>query len=401
MKSTSLVTGLFKALFNINYLKTVLQSENYRVLKRNLRSIGSGYIEFDEQKYKTFFEENSGKKVLLVSHELSVTGAPNVLLNIAKHFKETNIAPFVITLKEGPMRKNFEALEIPVLLFNITNYNKSQLLPFVEKFDFAIANTVMSYDFVKLFENVIPTVWWLHETNFHQTIFKRGYSFVTSILNNAKNISVGTNYVKNDIIQYNKNIKKLTYFIEEFDAYPKEKSDKINFSIIGSIDKRKAQDIFIEAIIAMPEEYRKKAIFNIVGRGDSFMEKLKDKAQGIDEIIWHGLISSKEAYRQLLSNADVLVCVSRDDPDPVVVTEACMIGVPCIVTKSVGQSEYIKDGENGFVIDTENVEQLKNLMMKIIDNPQMLENISKKTKSVYEENYTKAIFEKRLNEIIS
>ena len=38
------------------------------------------------------------------------------------------------------------------------------------------------------------------------------------------------------------------------------------FSIFGTVEERKGQDIFLKAVLSLPDEYRKKAIFNIIGK---------------------------------------------------------------------------------------------------------------------------------------
>ena len=51
---------------------------------------------------------------------------------------------------------------------------------------------------------------------------------------------------------------------------------------------------------------------------------------------------------KLYKNTDVLLCTSRDDPMPVVVSEAMSLEIPTLVTSQVEQYSYIEDYINGF-----------------------------------------------------
>jgi glycosyltransferase involved in cell wall biosynthesis len=44
-----------------------------------------------------------------------------------------------------------------------------------------------------------------------------------------------------------------------------------------------------------------------------------------------------------------LICASRDDPMPVVVTEAMMFSKVCICSENTGSANIIQDGNSGFV----------------------------------------------------
>lgn len=397
-KTKQLFTGVFKSFCNFNYLKILFQSASPKELKRNIRTIAVDNVEFDIEPYKEFLSSNS-KKVLLVSQELSWTGAPMALLNLAKHLQKKDNEVFIFSLIDGPLRSEFENINIPVKVFNFFNYNKLQVLPFIKQFDFAIANTCISYEFVKFFEDEIPLIWWIHEAKTLESYVKKNKNF-RKTLKKAKNIYVGTTYTKSFIEKYNSNVSQLTYFLDEFDRYDFEKTSKMNFSIIASIDERKAQDVVIDAIFQLPQVYLDKVEFNFIGIGATFYQKLKEKTKNTKEIKWHGLIKNKEEYRQKLSQTDVLICVSRDDPDPIVVTEACMLGIPCIVSKNVGQCEYINDFENGFIVETENSSALAETIKKIVDNRDLLDKIGENAKEIYQKNYTKEIFDKRLTSIL-
>ena len=52
-----------------------------------------------------------------------------------------------------------------------------------------------------------------------------------------------------------------------------------------------------------------------------------------------------------------------------------MLGIPCILSKNVGTSKYIQEGKNGFIIDNQKPDQLLQLLCKIIDHRERLDNM--------------------------
>lgn len=106
-------------------------------------------------------------------------------------------------------------------------------------------------------------------------------------------------------------------------------------------------------------------------------------------------MSQKElarAYRDI----DVLACPSRDDPMPIVVTQALMYGKTCMVSKHVGQMEFIESGVNGFIFETE--EELAGQMAWVVDHKEKLYEIGKRGRRIYEQNFSEEIMEKKLAE---
>ncbi|MDD3237531.1 MAG: glycosyltransferase family 4 protein [Candidatus Gastranaerophilales bacterium] len=402
-KNKLLLIGFAKVLFAPKYLPLIFSSKCYYEFKLNLRSIANGSLFFNSNDYSDFFQKNiAKKKVLLVSHELSFTGAPNVLYSAALHLKNNGYAPFVFTLKDGPMREKFESIGIPVHYINICKFNKDDVLPFVKQFDFSISNTIVSYEFVNQFDNDIKNIWWIHEATMLAPFVKARSKFLPKLLQNANIVCCGPYYVKENIQKFRKKeVRQLNYYRDEFSKMSRtENFDKIVFAIMGSVEPRKAQDIAIKAFISMPENYKNKSVLNIVGRGDHFMLKLKEKTKVVENIIWKGIIKDTNLYRQELSNTDVMVSVSRDDPDPVVVTEAGMIGVPSIISDKVGQKAYINNGENGFIVPVEDVDALKNVMMNLIDNPDKIKSVGTNARSIWEDNYSEKVFSLSLHKIL-
>ena len=81
-----------------------------------------------------------------------------------------------------------------------------------------------------------------------------------------------------------------------------------------------------------------------------------------------------------VKNADYLVLMSDRETSGLVITEAKIIGTPCIVSNFEAAYEQITDGENGFIIDKNNVEEFRSRLLEIIQSKKKLKENLKKSK---------------------
>lgn len=81
-------------------------------------------------------------------------------------------------------------------------------------------------------------------------------------------------------------------------------------------------------------------------------------------IHWLGRKSVRETA-EILSSAWCLALPTRADTSPNVVKEARVIGLPVITSPHGGQSDYIQDGINGFLVENGDVSRLADCLLKI------------------------------------
>ena len=78
---------------------------------------------------------NNSKNILLITHELSRTGAPIVVLDTAKVLVKNNYFVTVISLKDGPLMEEFINIGVPVIIMpqmKYVQYLKSETCHFFE-----------------------------------------------------------------------------------------------------------------------------------------------------------------------------------------------------------------------------------------------------------------------------
>ena len=79
-----------------------------------------------------------------------------------------------------------------------------------------------------------------------------------------------------------------------------------------------------------------------------------------------------------MKNADLFVHPSYVESFGIVVAEAMALGVPCVVTKSLGPCEFIEDGVNGLLTE-QSAEDLTEKVLEILCNSELYEKIKANT----------------------
>ncbi len=185
----------------------------------------------------------------------------------------------------------------------------------------------------------------------------------------ADEIVAQTPEMKNEIIKYygvDKN--KIEVFINPLDSNnidekiknienPFDKN-KINIVSAGRLSREKGFDVLINAFKNVID-HDKNAVLHIIGTDGGEKEKLLsliEKLNMKDHIVFWGF--QKNPYRFFFFS-DLYVLASRREGLPNVVLENQYLGKPVISTKCIPfMEELIVDGENGFLVDVEDVDGL-------------------------------------------
>lgn len=157
--------------------------ENYRELFLIDDSISTSILEEhflkDNKRYYLPRVEQLGKKhrVIVFSHELSLTGAPIVLHQAVKLLIQNGYFAVLVSLKDGPLYKEFYKLGVPVIIDESIEYNDSWRNICLD-FDFAIASTICMHRVIeRLGKSSIPVMWWIHDAEV-------GYPYLSQFLPN-------------------------------------------------------------------------------------------------------------------------------------------------------------------------------------------------------------------------
>ncbi len=136
---------------------------------------------------------------------------------------------------------------------------------------------------------------------------------------------------------------------------------KFTVLLRSSHDGRKGNSFFIEAIKQLLANGQiTKDEIRIVSIGDHTVETGLDgtiRVKNLRHVQQDKLIKAYQA-------ADVFISTSTDDAGPSMINQSLMCGTPVISFKTGVAPEVIKDGENGFLCETGNTDQLAEAIMK-------------------------------------
>ena len=130
----------------------------------------------------------------------------------------------------------------------------------------------------------------------------------------------------------------------------------------------------------------------------AFCHRLKERAQGLN-IRFLGELSHDETLREM-SLSDIVVCPSRDDPMPIVCTEAMQLGKVVVCSTHSGTADFVQNGFNGFTCTPENG-NLAEILIHLHHVRDKLATIGQNAYATYKEKFTEEVFEANLRSIIT
>lgn len=294
--------------------------------------------------------------------------------------------------------------------FNLCRENRYDII----NTHFAVPSGPLGFVLGKIFG--IPNVLSLHGGDIYDPskkmsphksiIFSRVVKF---ILNRADRIVAQSNNTRDNTIRYYNPVKDvqiipLAYHPPEIIKVSRGKlgldKDAFYFITIGRLVKRKAIDTMLYALAKIENS---KIRLLIVGDGPE-LEYLRNLAAGLglnERVIFTGYIEESKKYNYL-QNSDAFILTSLHEGFGIVFMEAMFIGLPIVCTNHGGQVDFLKNGENAFLIDVGDIEACKTSMMKIFKDKNIYRKMSgnnrKKVKVFYAENVA-AEYLKIFNEI--
>lgn len=345
-----------------------------------------------------------GRDALFISHELSESGAPLVLYYAVEHYVKSGGFAVVLAPQDGPFRARYQALGVPVVIDSVAFTQPHALAKLVAGFDLIVANTIVSWPLVYVAQEAgIPTLWYIHESGYIETVLSANKD-CWQALRRARNVLVGSERAYTAVRRYNASARILHYGVPDlYEARPPDATgsrDKLVFSMLGSIERRKGQDVLARAIKLLPDSYRERAVFHIVGRTlePEALRQLTAEIKDLPCVQLRDGVDLAE-YRRLLHGSDVIVCVSRDDTLPLVTLDALACGKVLLCTDSTGTSAFLQDGVNGLVVKNEDVELLSSRLRALIDDagsdPGALTRIGEQARKTFLEQFSMAVFNER------
>ncbi|MDB5763993.1 MAG: hyaD 1 [Herminiimonas sp.] len=331
-------------------------------------------------------------KLLVVSHNLNLGGAPIVALEFAKYFaRNADCQVTVISPQDGPVRERYEALDIPVRILadfpSLPNKTAEAAQLYFKtlgedldlgSFDLVICNTVTTFWGVELARMFgIPSIWHIHESQSPayygagfmepsmRELFRNSFLTADRVVFQAdatrriyQELEIKPNYVTipgglplASIAEYRQSNRKSTlrekYQIAE---------DRIVVTIVGTTCERKGQHVFLESIKELetrfPNGIPENVLFVIVGGiAGPYLDMLNKMISRLpsDNVRLFG--ETKEIY-DFYGLSDIFVCASFEESFPMVVLLAMAFELKIVSTNVFGIPEIVSDGHEGILVNS-------------------------------------------------
>jgi glycosyltransferase involved in cell wall biosynthesis len=317
-----------------------------------------------------------GKKILLISHELSLTGAPLILADLARYLKGHGFGITVLSPTEGPLEETFQEFGTEVIINPLILRDARELLRYFNSCDLVLANTILAWRAIYAAKAIAkPSIWWVHESQFGLD-YSRQYPFVKGAFEAANVLAFPTEATAGlyadfssgervEILRSGLDTNKLDpNFPFTMDDKNGKKMTLIN---VASYEPRKGQDVLVKSLDLLPAGYEVDCF--LIGRKLDwwYSQKLTFMANRRQNIHILGELPNDEVLAYMKS-ADVFVLPSRDESLPMTLLEAMYFSKAIIASRSGGIPEIIEHGENGLIFEVEDYQQLSAHIQKLFND---------------------------------
>lgn len=173
--------------------------------------------------------------------------------------------------------------------------------------------------------------------------------------------------------------------------YSLKESKRILF--VGRDFMRKGGDLVVNAFRLLREKMPDAELY-IAGPQKNPLAK-----EQVDGIFFVGAQGAEQLV-QLYNQCDVFCMPSRFEAYGLVFAEALAFGLPCIARNAFAMKEMIQDGENGYLVDSDDIYVLADKMQRALENKKMQSDV-KSQKNFYLQKYSWENVAMRISTVIN
>jgi glycosyltransferase involved in cell wall biosynthesis len=378
------------------------------------------------------------RRILLVSHEDSRTGAPIYLAQLAKSLQESDYIVHILSIRDDISAgvfsdqklahnylRDFVDLDKPtdrvISNWMVTPSGEKAFEKLLGKFqpDLVFVNSLASSDVLRLcIKSELPSILYVHETvSFFDPDRKALFSPslpVIEALEASSRVVFGSKATKDfwvnrvsiadyHVIPSYRSIvvadeSKRAALRNEFRSQLNIGGDEFVFISIGTFETRKRIKDIIQAFQRLENEDVR---LILVGEPEIPNEISLEARKLVQSDKRIHIFKSQHHLDRFYAISDVLVHASSEETMPLVLQEAAIWGLTRIVSRYGGVEELVTDDETGMLFEVGNIEELAVKMTCSIDQPDLLTKIALQSYSVQMNNLKSGIslIKKLLTEI--
>ena len=217
----------------------------------------------------------------------------------------------------------------------------------------------------------------------------------------ADKIYVASNFTKQSILQdfpykLKADIEVIPYGFPEVNInrkYVSVENRKLKFLYVGRLSQSKGISYLFDSIGSFIDEIE----LTIVGSGD--LENCRILKEQISKYNYIPYLTHDKVL-SIMAESDIFIFPSLFEGFGMVITESMSQGTPVITTTRTCGRDFIKDGENCWLVEPGSSEQLKSKIQYILSNKHKLLEISKNAMKTASERPW-SVYEKELSESVN
>lgn len=348
-------------------------------------------------------------KVLLVSHNLNLEGAPLFLFEYATWLKiEAGMKVTVLSGEDGPLRARYEELGVEVKLHDTTSLAApaspaafaSAVTALATQMrdvscDIVVANTLVSFWGVQLAVKLgRPSLLYIHESaTVPRFFFEKLPDACLTLVDAALNLADRVCFLTPATRAYYESHHRSANFIlvsswiqlAAIRAHRAAKTradlrkqhgipaDAFVVANIGTVVERKGQQVFtraVELIRRRRPDLASPSLYLLVGGRDT------DFQRGLlQDIAWSGtpnlrIIGETRDVYDYYALADVFVCTSFEESFPRVLLEAMAFGLPIVTTDVHGIPEIVRHNVEALLVRSGSPSELADAIVAVQTDPE-------------------------------
>lgn len=341
--------------------------------------------------------ETAGRSIAIVFHELSATGAPRAAFEVAKFFRDHGCFVVAFSPTDGPYRSLLADAGVVVIVDPSILHPDAHNGELLSGFDLVIGNTILCWDVVRHAARHTDTALYAHETGLIADIVKL-HKEAKQGLRAATEIWATSRRTQFALLPYVRGASVLGCGV---DIPIKERvlrtSGPIKAVVVGSIEPRKGQDIAADAFISVRPDLPSGSSLEFIGRklDLEFVNQFGPTIPDDNSIRFVGEVSPADCI-DLIRDADIIICSSRDEPLSLVAIEAMAMGTIVVCVPTVGIADEIDDGRTGFVAESASAAGLSAALRTAIERRSAWQEIAVAARATYERRFSKESFRNRL-----
>ena len=348
---------------------------------------------------------NLGRNLLLISHDLSLSGAPIIMAHLARWCREHGTFVVVMSPEDGPLREAFVQADIPVIIDSllVTGYeaftrfgrglslrSHKSLTRFARAFDCVIASTIFAAPLIRdMRTEGIPHIWWIQEGLAGDQYLKK-YSVLPLVLGVAEQIITPDNCSRRVYQPFARRpIRVLPYGIPDIaQGHPNQRerpASRLRFLLLGTIEHRKGQQTLLEALRHLPPDVFDRSEFLIVGRPHDakLAAQVRTAAENSSYLQYRETVDHQDALA-LIQETDVMLCTSSDETGPLILIEAMALGKPILSTKVGVVGESLIADEDALFVEPGDAVALAGAIQQLVQEPHLLRKLGTNARDAYE-----------------